>query len=51
MGIFCVTAEAVTYKAREPAREVRRDADGAQDAGATRDKAKAPLFGVELDGA
>jgi hypothetical protein len=45
VGIFCVTAEAVTYKAEEPAREVRRDADSAQDAGAPRDKAKAPAGG------
>ena len=50
MRIFYVTAEAVTYKAKEPASEVRRDADSAQDAGATRDQAKAALFGVELDG-
>jgi hypothetical protein len=51
VGIFCVTAEAVIYKAEEPTREVGRDADSAQDAGAPRDQAKAALFGVELDGA
>jgi len=45
VGIFCVTAKAVTYRTQEPAREVRRDADGAQDAGAPRDKAKAPAGG------
>jgi hypothetical protein len=65
VGIFCVTAKAVTYKDRVPAKVKRAgpaksigDAGSAQgalcssgQAGATRDKAKAALFGVEFDGA
>jgi hypothetical protein len=39
---FCVTAEAVTCKAKSRPREIQRDADSALEGGATRDEA--PLF-------